>query len=108
PNGIACSYSYDAVGRTTNIQYSKGATSLYSEGVTWSANGNPTSSSISGLAGNAIPSEVTPYTYDDASRPATVPFGAVSNDKNDNVSVLPGFGPPTVFNYDLNNRTTAI
>ena len=108
PNGVSGAFVYDAVGRTTSIQYAKAGTSLYSEAVTWSLSGNPLTTDISGLSGSVIPSEATAYTYDNANRLATVPFGPVSSDKNGNVSVMPGFGPPTVFNYDLNNRTTAI
>jgi RHS repeat-associated protein len=108
PNGVAAAYSYDAVGRTTNIQYNKSATTLYSEGTTWSANGNPLSSNISGLVGSSIPSESTPYTYDDASRLAIVASSAVSNDKNNNITLMPGAGSATAFNYDLNNRATSI
>ena len=107
-NSLASQYTFDAVGQNTRIQHSNGGTILYSEATTWSANGNPTSSDISGLTSTGLPSENTAYAYNDASELGNSTYGTPISDKNGNLKVQPGFGGPTNFSYDLNNRTTGI
>jgi RHS repeat-associated protein len=108
PNGVAATYAYDAVGQITSIRYKKGASVLYSEALTWSANGNPLSNDISGLTGAELASQVTAYSYDDASRLTSTSAGPVTSDRNNNVTLMPGLMGYTALTYDLNNRPTQI
>ena len=107
-SGLASQYTYDPVGQSLNIQHSSGGMTLYSEATTWSANGNPTSSNISGLTAPGLASENTAYAYNDASELVSSTYGATVSDKNGNVTSQAGSGGPTAFTYDLNNRATSI
>ncbi len=107
-NGLTSQYAYDAVGQNVGIEHRNATGVIYSETTTWSPNGNPTSSDISGLNSPGLPSETSPYTYDDANQLTTWTYGTPVHDKNGNLVVMPGFGGPTTFSYDLNNRATGI
>lgn len=108
PNGLSSQYSYDSVGRNVRILHRNGSGVLYSETTTWSANGNPTESDISGLTSPGLPSESTTYAYNDANQLSASTFGVPVHDKNGNLTVQPDFGGTTTLSYDLNNRATAI
>lgn len=105
PNGLTTGYTYDAVGQLTSLQHKQGATAVYAETTTWSVNGNPLSSDITGLSGASIAPEQTTYAYNDASQLTGTSAGAFVSDKNGNVLSQPG---PTTFAYDINNRPTQI
>jgi len=107
-NGLSSQYGYDALGQNLNIQHNSGGAVIYSEATTWSANGNPTSSSISGLSAPGLPSESDAYAYNDGNELAAVNYGSPVSDKNGNLTVQPSFGGATTFTYDLNNRATSI
>jgi RHS repeat-associated protein len=107
-NGLSSQYAYDSVGQTLSIQHNSAATALYSEATTWSANGNPTASNISGPTAPGLASANTNYVYNDASELASSTYGAPVSDKNGNLTMQPGFGGSTTFTYDLNNRATSI
>ena len=46
--------------------------------------------------------------YNDANELASSTYGPPISDKNGNLTSQPGFGGPTLFIYDLNNRATSI
>jgi len=128
-NGFEATYAYDAAGRVSSVRYTNAVTSqyiydaggqnlriehrnatglIYSEATTWSPNGNPISSDISGLTSPGLPSETTTYTYNDANQLALTNYGAPVHDRNGNLVQQPGFGGATTLVYDLNNRATSI
>jgi len=107
-NGLSSQYAYDAVGQNTQITHRGPGGVLYSEATTWSANGNPTSSDISGLTSQGLPSANAAYSYNDADQLANTTYGTPLSDKNGNITTQPEFGGATNFTYDLNNRATAI
>jgi RHS repeat-associated protein len=107
-NGLTSQYTYDFVGQNLSIQHNTGGTAIYSEATTWSPNGTPTSSNISGLTAPGLASENTTYGYNDANELASSTYGSSAFDKNGNLTIQPGFGGPTTFAYDLNNRATSI
>ncbi|MCC6363105.1 MAG: hypothetical protein IT165_06240 [Bryobacterales bacterium] len=107
-NGLSTAFTYDTVGQNTRIEHKKGSTVLYSEATSWSANGNPTSSDISGLNSTGFIAENSSFTFDDANRLATTPAGSPAHDRNGNLVSMPGAAGTTSFTYDLNNRATRI
>jgi len=107
-NGPSSQFVYDAVGQNLKLQHTSGGSVVYSESTTWSANGNPTSSDISGLTAPGLASENTSYTYNDGNELASSTYGSPASDNNGNLTSQPGFGGPTAFTYDLNNRATSI
>ena len=107
-NGLSSQFVYDALGQNLKIQHANGGTVIYSEATAWSANGNPISTDISGLTAPGLPSENTAYAYNDANELAGSTYGPPVSDKNGNLTIQPGFGGPTAFAYDLNNRATSI
>ena len=107
-NGLSSQFAYDALAQSLKIQHANGVNVIYSEATAWSANGNPTSSDISGLTAPGLPSESTAYVYNDANELAGSTYGSPVSDKNGNLTIQPSFGDATTFTYDLNNRATAI
>ena len=107
-NGLTSQYTYDAVGQNIRIEHRNAGGVIYSEATTWSTNGNPTSSDISGLTSSDLPSGTTANAYNDANQLASSIYGAPSYDKNGNLAVEPDFGGSATFTYDLNNRVTSI
>jgi len=106
-NGLSSKYSYDSIGQNLSIQHGSGG-SIYSEATTWSPNGNPVSSDISGLNGTGLASENTAYTYNDASQLTSSTYGQSVSDRNGNLIMQPVFGGVTMVTYDVNNRATRI
>jgi RHS repeat-associated protein len=107
-NGLSSQYSYDTVGQNLQIQHNNGNNTIYSEATTWSPNGNPISSDISGLDSPSLEPEEINYSYNDANQLSTSTFGTLTSDLNGNVITRPGPGSPTTFAYDPNNRATSI
>jgi len=108
PNGVTATWAYDAAGQTTRIEYKKGSTSIYTETVAWSNNGNPINNDISGLTGAEFTPSTINYTYDDAGRLTATSLGPVGNDKNSNVVLMPAGSGNTAITYDQNNRATRL
>lgn len=107
-NGLTSQYTYDADGQNTRTQHNNGGNILYSEATTWSANGNPTSSDISGINPPGLQPENTTYSYNDEGELVGMSFGTMVSDKNGNLTIQSIQGEVTTFAYDLNNRVTNI